>query len=88
MDAYAAIEHLKRIGGNFEAYRVYTFRCSRRARDGRDHMITVEVWDAGPIREGPRYVCVARSDDGKAASGNSHDDWRTAMTVVHWEDLD
>ena len=80
----ALLNHAPRL---FEAAHVTTFRCYRQSADGRTQEVTVEILDKGP-GDSPRYSCVARSDDGKAASGNSADQIDVVLSTLHWWDLD
>ena len=75
--------------GFFEAYHVTTFRCRRKKESGGVQGVTVEICDSG-TQEGStsRYRCIARSDDGKEASGDAASSIHTALLMVHWQDLD
>jgi hypothetical protein len=75
--------------GFFEAYYVTTFRCHRKTKSGGAQGVTVEIYDSG-TQEGStsRYRCLARSDDGKEASGKAASSINTALLMVHWQDLD
>jgi hypothetical protein len=75
--------------GFFEAYHVTTFRCRRKKKSGGLQSVTVEIYDSG-TQEGStsRYRCIARSDDGKEASGDAASSINTALLMVHWQDLD
>jgi hypothetical protein len=97
IDTDAVIAHLNELPRTHSAAHVTRFRCYREATDWRTQEVTVEIYDSGPIIEQQddgqevetrRYYCVARSDDGKAASGNSADKVSTVLSTVHWEDLD
>jgi hypothetical protein len=66
---------------------VTTFKCYRQSADGRIQEVTVEIQDRG-LGDSPRYSCVARSDDCKAASGNSADQIDVVLSTLHWGDLD
>jgi hypothetical protein len=75
--------------GFFEAYHITTFRCRRRTKSGGVQGVAVEIHDSG-TQEGAasRYRCIARSDDGKEASGDAASSIHTALLMVHWQDLD
>ena len=97
IDTDAVIAQLNDLPRMFEAAHTTRFRCYRKAADGRTQEVTVEIYDSGPIIEQQddgqevetrRYYCIARSDDGKATSGNSADKVRTVLATVHWEELD
>ncbi len=74
--------------GMNEAYVEHRFYCWRKRTDGADQQITVRVLEAGEDSGLPRYRVIAESEDGKHASGNSHDDVRVALAFVHWHTLD
>ncbi len=63
--------HLLGLPRNTEAYHVTTFQVVREDKQGNSHLVTVEVLDAGDGQEHSRYMAVARSDNGKAASGSA-----------------
>ena len=87
MEINAVIAYLNNLPKLFEATHVTTFKCYRETAGGRTQEVTVEIQDEGPEVEGARYSCVARSDDGKAASGNPADRVEVALSFVHWGDL-
>ena len=88
METNAVIARLNKLPRLSEAAHVTTFNCLRETADGGQQEVTVEIHDAGPGVEGTRYRCVARSADGKAASGNPHDRVNVVLSSVHWSDLD
>ena len=99
MDTDAVVACLNDLPRMFGAAHVTRFRCYREAADGRAQRVVVEIYDEGRMvgaqdddgQQGVavrRYSCVARSDDGKVASGNSADDVRTALSTLRWQDLD
>jgi hypothetical protein len=87
MEPHVVIAYLNTLPRLFEAAHVTTFKCYREAANGRTQEVTVEILDRGP-GDFPRYSCVARSDDGKAASGNSADSVDVVLSTLHWWDLD
>jgi hypothetical protein len=97
IDTDAVIAHLNELPGLHSASHVTTFRCYREAADGHTQEVYVEIHDDGPTVvqqddgqevEVRRYRCVARSNDGKAASGNSAGKVNTVLSTLHWWDLD
>ena len=88
MEINAVIAYLNKLPRLSEAAHVTTFKCYRKTADERMQEVTVEIHDAVPEVEGARYSCVARSDDGKAASGNPADRVEVVLSSVHWSDLD
>ena len=87
MEAHVVVALLKHVPRLFEAAHVTTFKCYRKSADGRTQEVTVEILDRG-LGDSPRYSCVARSDDGKTASGNSADRIDVVLHTLHWGDLD
>jgi hypothetical protein len=87
MEPHVVIAYLNNLPHLFEAAHVTTFKCYREASDGHTQEVTVEILDRG-LGDVPRYSCVARSDDGKAASGNSADSVDVVLSTLHWWDLD
>jgi hypothetical protein len=87
MQTDAVIAYLNNLPHLFEAAHVTTFKCYRETADRRTQEVTLEILDAGP-GVGPRYRCVARSDDGKVASGNPGDRVDSVLSTLHWWDLD
>jgi ketosteroid isomerase-like protein len=92
MEPDLVIAYLNNLPRLFEAAHVTTFKCYRQSADGRTQEVTVEIHDAGPRGDPeaypPRYRCIARSDDGKTASGNSADRIDVVLATLHWQDLD
>jgi hypothetical protein len=81
------IDELKRIDGVFEAYQVLsTYQFIRNAKSGNIQTVTVDMLDAGQsVDPNLRYHCVARSDDGRTATGNpdsSIEDVLISMRVI------
>ncbi len=87
MEINDVIAHLNRLPTLFAAAHVTTFKCCRETRDGRTQEVTVEIHDKGPELGGTRYSCVARSDDGKAATGNPAHRVEAVLSNVRWWDL-
>ena len=87
MEINAVIAYLNKLPRLFGAAHVTTVKCYRETADGRTQEVTVEILDVGPEVEDGRYSCVARSDDGKAASGNPADRVEVVLSSVHWSDL-
>ena len=83
------INHLKRVSGFFEVYHKTSFECYRKAKDGSEQEVLVEILDAGPdVDPQRRYQCVATTKDGKIATGNPAASIDVALSIVHWHDLD
>ncbi len=72
----------------FEPYHVTEFQAYRNAKAGHTQKVTVQILDAGPEAGDSRYHCIARSDDGKIASGNPAGRLHLLLPTVHWGDLD
>lgn len=91
MSPISLIPKLKQLPGvNFRSVdHVTSFSCYRDTKRGGTQRVTVEIHDAGPdAPAGLRYTCVAKSDDGKAATGNSNASIDVVLATVHWGDLD
>ena len=67
------VELLKKMGGVFDAYRVTTYRCYRKAKDGSEQEFTVRVLDAGADVPAVRYAVVVTTSDGKSICSPSAD---------------
>jgi hypothetical protein len=99
IDTDAVIAQLNGMPRTHSAAHATRFRCYRETPDGRTQEVTVEIYDSGPEveehdsgqeveTETRRYYCVARSDDGRATSGNSADNVTKVLAMVHWWELD
>jgi hypothetical protein len=89
MDNQAIIGRLKKVTGSYEVHHKTSFQCFRRAKDGSDQDVTVEIWDAGPdVNPNLRYTCVAKAVDGRSATGNPDFSIDAVLTHVHWSELD
>ena len=83
------IAFLSTLHGFKEVYSLRQFLCYREAKSGHMQEVAVQIWDAGPFMDkGMRYHCYAKTDDGKSATGNPADTIHTAMSLVHWGNLD
>ncbi len=83
------INHLKRVSGFFEVYHKTSFECYRKAKDGSEQEVLVEILDAGSdVDPQRRYQCVATTKDGKIATGNPAASIDVVLSLVHWQDLD
>ena len=71
MNTGEVIRELKNCANIFEVYRKTTFKCYRKGKNGNTQEVEVSILDAGPDeRPELRYHCVARSEDGRIATGN------------------
>ena len=70
-----------------ELYQLTTYRGYREREADRIQEITVEIRDGGP-GDASRYRVEVTGDDGKKASGNAADSIRSALAIIHWEELD
>jgi len=85
----ASYRCLSKRGGVYELYHVSTFKGHRKARNGEDHLVTVEVWDAGPNQNNHRYFVEVRDEDaGTTATGNPESTIERALDMTHWAELD
>lgn len=76
------------VGGS-ETYHVEPFRTYRtRKDDGKGVWVSVDVFDAGPLAGGSRYLVEARDLDGRFATGEARGSLGEALTGLHWRELD
>lgn len=90
MTAVEIIEELKKVDGVYETYQVIsTFQFFRKAKNGNNQTVTVEIFDAGQNSDPHfRYHCSAISDDGRSATCNPDSSIENALSCMHWEHLD
>ena len=53
----------------------------------RDEPVTVEIRDYGPRDPAHRYMCVAKTEDGRVAAGNGAETPEMAIRIAHWDKL-
>lgn len=83
------IKRLKELTGSSEVYHKTSFECYRKAKDGNAQEVLVEILDAGPdVDPQLRYQCIAKTKDGKTATGNPAASIDDVLSIVHWYDLD
>jgi hypothetical protein len=82
------LREIQNFANFFEVYHKTSFECYRNAKDGSVQEVLVEILDSGPEQLPNRYHVVARSTDGKSASGNPGDSVKVALAFVHWWELD
>ena len=88
MNTDKLISELKKHANFFEVYHKTSFRCFRKAENGNDQEVNVDILDAGPDAGQLRYHCVAKSEDGKMATGNPAESIEIVLFGLHWYDLD
>ena len=88
MNIEKVLTKLKKHANFFEVYQKTTFSCCRTDKNGNTQKVEVDILDAGPDEPQLRYHCVARSEDGKRATGNPHSTIDMVLMAVHWYDLD
>ena len=88
MNEAAIIKRLKEVDGISEVYHKTSFEVSRRAKNGTDQSVTVDILYAGPEAGSQRYACQATSRDRKMATGNNGTSVNVVLSTVHWQDLD
>ncbi len=79
---------LKKDANIFEVRQKTTFTGYRKDKNGDNQEIEVDILDAGPNEPKVRYTCIARSEDGKMATGNPDSSIEMAILGVHWNNLD
>ena len=83
------ISCLKQEADFTEVYHKTSFHCIRTDKKGKEQEVEVHILDAGPdVNPSFRYSCVARSEDGKIATGNPNSSIALILMHVHWEHLD
>jgi hypothetical protein len=89
MNTEKVISDLKKLANFFEVYQTTTFEGFRTDKSGNTQKVYISILDAGP-NENPllRYHCVARSEDGKMATGNPDSSIDMVLLNVHWNNLD
>jgi hypothetical protein len=84
----SALSALRRALGTLAVYKKTTFVASRKRNDGSSELLTIEILDAGPdVPPGIRFECVASTEDGKSVSGMPCSTAKTALELLHWEEL-
>ena len=86
-EAYV-MKRLKKEAGFFEIYHKTSFWGYRRNAKGEVQEVSVDILDMGSEAGDARYSCVAKTDDGKTATGNPASSIDVAISIVHWYDLD
>ena len=89
MDKERIASQLKEYANFFEVYQKTTFKCFRTDKSGNTQTVEVSILDAGPDEKPQlRYRCVAKSEDGKMATGNPDSSIDMVLLHVHWNNLD
>jgi hypothetical protein len=89
MNAVEIISELKKHGNLFEVCQKTTFEGYRKDKSSGIQKVEVSILDAGPdVNPKLRYHCVARSEDGKMATGNPDSSIDMVLLHVHWNNLD
>lgn len=79
---------LKEATGASEAYQVTEYVVCRETRGGGMEEVRIEVRDGGPAMGNLRFSVIAKSEDGRTATGNPAGSLETVLATVHWYDLD
>ena len=89
-DVQNAITKLREVvPGRPEVYGKTEFSCYRTHKDGSIQNVTVTILDAGINSPANlRYHVHAEADDGATATGNPENSIESALSIVHWGDLD
>jgi hypothetical protein len=83
------ISYLKKLTGSSEVYHKTSFECYRKAKDGTEQEVLVEILDGGTdVDPQRRYHCSATTKDGKMATGNPAESIEVVLSLVHWDELD
>lgn len=89
-DVQNAITKLRDVlPGRPGVYEKIEFSCYRTHKDGSVQNVTVTILDAGINSPANlRYHVHAEADDGATATGNPENSIESALSNVHWGDLD
>jgi len=79
---------LKQNANVVELYQKTTFTGFSEDKNGIVQEVELDILNAGPNRPEHRYRCIARSEDGKMATGNPESTIDMALLHVHWNNLD
>ena len=82
------MKQLKKYARFFEIYHKTSFCGYRRKANGEEQEVSVDIRDRGSEAGNSRYSCVATTNDGKMATGNSASSIEEAISFVHWWELD
>jgi len=82
------VTRLKQNANVVELYQKTTFTGFSEDKNGIVQEVELDILNAGPNRPEHRYRCIARSEDGKMATGNPESTIDMALLHVHWNNLD
>ncbi len=89
MNTEEIISGLKQEANFSEVYQKTGFHCIRTGKNGNEQEVQVDILDAGPdVNQSYRYYCVAKSEDGKKATGIPDSSVALVLMHVRWGDLD
>ncbi|MHC4538052.1 MAG: hypothetical protein ACYS6K_29335 [Planctomycetota bacterium] len=89
MNTEEIIRGLKQEANFSEVYQKTSFHCIRTDKNCIRQEVEVNILDAGPdVNPSFRYFCVAKSEDGKVATGNPDSSIALVLMHVHWNNLD
>ncbi len=89
MNTEEIISRLKQKANFYEVYHKTSFNCVRTDKDGNSQEVDVDILDAGPdVNPNMRYHCVAKTEDGKLATGNPDSSIALVLMHVHWNNFD
>lgn len=89
MNTREIISGLKQEAGFSEVYHKTGFHCVRKDKGGKEQEVEVDILDAGPdVNPTFRYSCIAKSKDGKTATGNPDSSIPVVLMHVNWDNLD
>ncbi len=89
MNTEEIISGLKQEADFSEVYQKTSFHCIRTDKNCSRQEVEVNILDAGPdVNQSFRYFCIAKSEDGKIATGNPDSSIELVLMHVHWHNLD
>jgi hypothetical protein len=80
---------MRSLGKVFETYHVTRFQGYRKAANGEDRKVSIEILDAGPNQPTTRYTAIVTDlENRRYATGNGAGSVDQALMIIHWADLD
>jgi hypothetical protein len=89
MNENQVIKQINEMEGFFETAHKTSFTAFRRAKDGTEKEVCIDILDAGSDTDSQsRYSCEARTENGRMATGNPASSISDVLLTVHWHQLD
>jgi hypothetical protein len=89
MNKDQVISYINSISGFRDTTHKTSFTANRKARDGSDQEVHIDIFDSGTeVDPQSRYACEARTKDGRMATGNPASSVSDVLLTMHWHNLD